>query len=89
MKNEHFTIGRTYRLPIDGNTYDVTLINVEDDKARVLIQNHSIDMSLKGFTVRKKMYSQSVPVRVVPVSELHEIETPKTKRGLTGWSHVK
>lgn len=89
MNKEHFTIGRTYQLPIDGNTYDVTLINVEGDTARVLVQNHSIDMSLRGFTVRKKIYSQAVPVRIVPVSELHHIEESKTKRGLTGWSNVK
>lgn len=89
MKKEKLTIGRTYKLPIDGTRHDVTLITTEGDNARVLIQNHSIDMSLGGFTTRKKMYSQAVPVRVVPLSELEEIEAPKTKRGLTGWSKVK
>jgi len=89
MKKERLTIGRTYRLPINGVAHDVTLITTEGDNARVLIQNHSIDMSLDGFTPRKKMYSQAVPVRVVSLSELQEIEEPETKRGLTGWSHVK
>ena len=89
MERTRCIIGRTYRLSVDGVEHNVTLITAEDDTARVLIQNHSIDMSLNGFTRRKKMYSQAVPVRVVPLSELQEIEEPKTKRGLTGWSHVK
>ncbi len=89
MEKNIYKIGRTYRLSVDGTEHDVTLITTEGDTARVLVQNHSIDMSLNGFTRRKKMYSQSVPVRMVPLSELQEIEAPKTKRGLTGWSHVK
>lgn len=89
MEKKDYIIGRTYRLPIDDSTHDVTLINMEGDNARVLIQNHSIDMSLHGFTPRKKMYSQAVPVRVVPLTALQEIEEPKTKRGLTCWRRVK
>lgn len=89
MERKDYIIGRTYRLPIDDSIHDVTLINTEGDSARVLIQNHSIDMSLKGFTPRKKMYSQSVPVRLVPLSELQEIEATETRRGLTGWRNVK
>lgn len=54
MERKNYKIGRTYRLPIDDSIYDITLITTEKDKARVLIQNHSIDMSLNGFTPRKK-----------------------------------
>lgn len=89
MERNNYIIGRTYRLPIDGTTYDVTLIDTEGDSARVLIQNHSIAMTLNGFTGRKKMYSQAVPVRIARLSELQEVEETETKRGLTSWSHVK
>ncbi|MFZ5535626.1 MAG: hypothetical protein ACOY3M_05765 [Patescibacteria group bacterium] len=86
MNREQLTIGKTYRLPIDGNVYDVTLITTEGENARVLIQNHSIDMSLRGFTRRKKLYSQAVPVRIVPVSELLPCgDTRPTTRGVADW----
>jgi hypothetical protein len=84
MNHEQFTIGKTYRLPIDDTVYDVTLITTEGDYARVLIQDHSIDMSLHGFTKRKKMYSQAVPVRVVSLSDLLPYED-EVQRGLNKW----
>ncbi len=89
MKECAYKIGLTYRLSVDGNEYDVTLIRTEGELARVLIQNHSIDMSLSGFTKRKKMYSQSVPIRIVPLTDLQQIDNQKTQRGLNDWLHSK
>lgn len=82
MKEITYKIGWAYRLPIEGKLFDVTLIQTEGELARVLVQNHSIDMSLSGFTGRKKMYSQAVPVRIVPLKDLQHIDNQKTQRGL-------
>lgn len=89
MKERAYKIGLTYRLAIDGTLFDVTLIRTEGEHARVLVQNHSINMSLSGFTTRKKMYSQAVPVRIVPLTDLQHIDERKTQRGLNDWLHSK
>ena len=83
-KKEHI-IGHAYRLKIEDEAYDVTLISKEGDRASVLIQNHSIRTSLDGISKRKKIYSQAVPIRTVSLSELKSLEAPKAKRGLGNW----
>lgn len=89
FKKDQYRIGWAYRLNIDGNFYDVTLISKEGRDATVLIQNHSIRTSLDGFSVRKKMYSQAVPIQHIHLSELQFIEKPKTRRGLGNWLRSK
>lgn len=89
FKKEAYKIGLTYKLAIRNELYDVTLIDVKDTQATVLIQNHSIDMTLNGFTPRKKMYSQAVPIQHVSLSELRHIPPKTTRRGLPGWFRSK
>lgn len=70
-----YEIGSAYGINKDGRYFRVTIINIEGDSARVLVQEHSVGSFLGNGWPRKrnKTRGEAVPCATVPITDLIDI----------------